>query len=203
MNFDELKSEWDSENADDVHIPQNTNALKAARHPLQALKRTMKNELILQLAGLAAFVFLPFLLGIDRTFYLVYYLGFMVILVISGYYLIEFRKFYRQVDHFELATKDSLTAIYYDLRLNMERYKSWGFLLTPFGLFVIGIFFYSRFLRTAESWMPTETQGIIIFIGCFSMLLLIIWSINWWLQYYYGRYADQLKALLDALREDR
>ena len=203
MNFDNLKSEWDKERADDVQIPDAIEKLQRAKHPLAQLKATMKKELQMQVVSLALFIFFPFILQMhSSTYILLYYLGFMVITIISVYYLWAFSRFYKTVDAFDLASKDQLLKIYFDLQLNMERYRSWAFLLTPFLMFTIGLFVYSRQVATGSLPSFSSVSVLFVFILCFASLVFMIAATNWWLKYYYGKYVDQLKAVLDSLKED-
>ncbi|MGE9311951.1 hypothetical protein ACLOAU_09905 [Niabella sp. CJ426] len=202
MNFDKLRSEWNKESADDVQIPDAVNKLQKAKHPLAQLKATMKQELQMQVVSLALFIFFPFILRMETSLYLIYYLGFMLITVISVYYLVAFSKFYKTVDTFDLATKDQLLEIYFDLRLNMERYRSWAFLLTPFLMFTIGLFSYSHLLRAGKWETFTGLPVVLLFVICFASMVFMIAATNWWLKYYYGKYVGQLKAVLDSLKED-
>ncbi len=202
MNFDNLKSAWNEERTDDVQVPDAINKLQKARHPLVQLKTTMKKELQMQVGSLAIFIFFPFILRLDSSMYLVYYLGFMVIAIISTYYLLAFSRFYKTVDAFDLASKDQLLKIYFDLQLNMERYRSWAFLLTPFLMFTIGLSAYSQLIATEILPALTALRISFVFILCFASLVFMIAATNWWLKYYYGKYVNQLKAVLDSLKED-
>ncbi len=202
MNFDNLKSEWDGEKADDVQIPDAVAKLQIAKHPLAQLKATMKKELRMQVGSLIIFIFFPFILKMDPSLYLVYYLGFMVVAIISVYYLLAFSKFYKAVDAFDLASKDQLLKIYFELQLNMERYRSWAFLLTPFLMCTIGLFAYSRLKATDVFQSLNGMMILLIFILCFSSLVFMIVATDWWLKYYYGKYVDELKVVLDSLKED-
>lgn len=202
MNFDNLKSEWDGEKADDVQIPDTVEKLQAAKHPLLKLKVTMRRELRMQVGSLLLIALFPFILKLAPSLYLIYYLGLMVIAIISAYYLVAFSRFYKTVDAFDLATKDQLYQIYFDLRLNMERYRSWAFLLTPFLMFTVGLFSYSQALETHPPLSFSGIKVVFIFAFCFASLLFMIVLANWWLKYYYGKYVDQLKAVLDSLKED-
>lgn len=202
MNFDNLKSAWNEERADDVQVPDAINKLQKARHPLVQLKTTMKKELQMQVGSLAIFIFFPFILRLDSSMYLVYYLGFMVIAIISTYYLLAFSRFYKTVDAFDLASKDQLLKIYFDLQLNMERYRSWAFLLTPFLMFTIGLSAYSELIANETLRALTGMRVLFTFFLCFASLVFMIAATNWWLKYYYGKYVDQLKAVLDSLKED-
>lgn len=202
MNFDNLRSEWNKESADDVQVPDAIDKLQKAKHPLAQLKATMKKELRMQVGSLAIFIFFPFILKIDPSLYLIYYLAFMLITIISVYYLLAFSKFYKTVDSFDLATKDQLTEIYFDLRLNMERYRSWAFLLTPFLMFTISLFSYSHLIRAGKWETFTGLPVAFLFILGFASMVFMIVATNWWLKYYYGGYAAQLKAVIDSLREE-
>lgn len=202
MNFDNLKSEWDKEGMENVLIPDAIEKLQTAKHPLLQLKATMKKELRMQVGSLILFIFFPFLLQLDSSLFLIYYLGFMVIAIISAYYLVEFSKFYKMVDVFDMATRDQLLEIYFDLRLNMERYRSWSFLLTPFLMFTVGLFAYSQLMETDVLPSLTGVRVLFIFILCFASLLFMIAATNWWLKHYYGKYVAQLKEVLDSLKED-
>lgn len=202
MNFDNLKSAWNNERADDVQIPHTTAILQSVRHPLLQLKATMKKELKMQVVSLLLFIFFPFILQINSSLYLIYYLGYMVIAIISAYYLVAFSNFYKTVDTFDLATKDQLLRIYFDLQLNMERYRSWAFLLTPFVMFTLALFAYSRLMYTDLHAVFNGIRALFVFILCFASLLFMIIATNWWLKHYYGKYVDQLKAVLDSLKED-
>lgn len=202
MNFDHLKSAWDEERADDVQVPDAIDKLQKARHPLVQLKTTMRKELTMQVGSLGIFVFFPFLLRMHSSLYLVYYLGFMVIAIISVYYLLAFSRFYKEVDALDLASKDQLLKIYFDLQLNMERYRSWAFLLTPFLMFTIGLSVYSELIANETLPALTGMRVLFTFVLCFASLVFMIVATNWWLKHYYGKYVDQLKAVLDSLKED-
>lgn len=203
MNFDNLRSEWDDEKADDVQIPDTVDKLQIAKHPLAQLKVTMKKELRMQVGSLIIFIFFPFILQMHSSLYLLlYYLGFMIITIISVYYLRAFSKFYKAVDAFDLASKDQLLKIYFDLQLNMERYRSWAFSLTPFLMFTVGLFVYSRRAATGNLPNLSSVSVLFIFILCFASLVFMIAATNWWLKYYYGKYVDELKVVLDSLKED-
>ncbi|WP_114792205.1 hypothetical protein U0035_10195 [Niabella yanshanensis] len=202
MNFDNLRSEWDAEKADDVQIPDAIEKLQRAKHPLVQLKATMKKELQMQVISLALFIFFPFILQMGPSLYLIYYLGFMVITIVSAYYLLAFSRFYKGVDAFDLASKDQLLKIYFDLQLNMERYRSWAFLLIPFLMFTIGLFSYSHLQRAGKWETLTGLPVILLFIIGFASMVFMIAATNWWLKYYYGKYVNQLKEVIDSLKED-
>lgn len=203
MNLDELKSAWNKENTSDVSVPECVQQLKKARHPLDKLKRNMKNEWFMQLAAIIALAFIPQIQHIHASLYPFYYATYSVLVIVSAYYLSRFRNFYTHITHYSGDTKDSLTEIYYEFRLNIERYHSFGFLLLPFCLVWLAIYIHSDLLKQGKSLASlsgdTRMQllGLVIFI-----ILLLVSAILGWTKYYYGKYLKQLKAVIDELKSN-
>ncbi len=203
MNLDELKSAWDKENTSDVSIPETVRQLKNAQHPLDKLKRNMKNEWFLQLISIIALAFIPQLQNIHYSLWPFYYLAYSFLLIISAYYLNRFRSFYKQITHYSTDTKDSLTAIYHEFKLNIERYHSFGFLLLPFGLAWIAIFICSKLLNQGRNLESiSNNTKIFLLVAVIVMITVVVFGILGWTKYYYGKYLKQLKAVLDELKSD-
>jgi len=200
MNFDELKKNWNNiEEPDlDIQIPNNNQS----KHPLEKLQRSMKQEGILQVLSIIFLGFVPPIMGIAKDFYMLYYIAYAMLFIISSYYLSTFYRFYKQVNLFSNATKGSLLRIYYELRLAMERYQSFGFLLLPFVFVWLGIYLQDRLLQKGKSIisLSQETQ-VYIGIGIGITTLLTIFSIVIWVKKIYGRYAKELERIIDNLEE--
>ena len=200
MNFDELKKNWNNiEESDlDIKIPKH----KHSKHPLEKLQRSMKQEGKLQLLSIILFGFVPQIMGIAKDFYMLYYIAYVILVIISCYYLNSFYRFYKQVNLFSEDTKGSLLRIYYELRLAMERYQSFGFLLLPFVFVWFGIYIQDRLLQKGKSITALTTDAqIYIGIGIALVTLLIIASIVVWVKKIYGRYAKELESIIDNLED--
>jgi uncharacterized membrane protein len=110
--------------------------------------------------------------------------------------------FYRRLGKTTLNTKDSLYETYFDIRLNMELYKTFGFALIPFViLFLLGFMYYKipDFFTKGLDSAPflVTTFSIVIFTILFMGLAL-----EWWVHYFYGKYAKEIRKVLDELKEE-
>jgi hypothetical protein len=204
MNLDELKSSWNTENTGKVKIPESINQLGKAKHPLDKLKQNMRNEWFLQVAAVLMLGFLPQMQNLNSSLYPLYYVAYTFMVIVSVYYLELFRRFYNQIVHYTEDTKESLTEVYNEFRLNIERYHSFGFLLLPFGLASILISIYNLLLQKGKDFdsLPQKTK-LILLVSIVAILLLLVFSILGWTKYYYGKYLNQLKSALDELKEDQ
>jgi len=101
------------------------------------------------------------------------------------------------------ATKDGLLELYFEIRLNMERYKSFGFLLLPFGIIWLGLHSYNRLLFrniAFETLSDNIILIVIIVIVIFTAAMII--AINAWVNSFYGKYTKQIRKILDELKEE-
>lgn len=201
MNFDELKEQWNKEGSD-VHIPDTIEQLKESKHPIEKIQRNMKREFPMQILAIILIALFPILFQFPSSQYIIYYVSYTVMVVISSYYLSGFYKFYRQTELYTGNTKNSLWKIYHELRLNMERYQSFGFLLLPHFLVTAGLIIYNAMEKQGKSLAEltsSHQQGLIILVLIGT--LAIITSIVLWTKYIYGRSAKQLENILNEMDE--
>ncbi|MBL1409510.1 hypothetical protein [Sphingobacterium faecale] len=203
MNLDELKSAWHADPIQGVHIPTHIKHLRQAQHPLDKLKRNMKNEGYMQITAVIFMAIAPQLFSVHPSTYTLYYTSYTMVLIISIYYLNTFRRFYQRVSHYTTDTKENLNEIYYEFKLNIERYHSFGFLLIPFVLVWTIIYSYSRMLEQGEdlSTIPDSAkQSLLITLLIASSLVTI--GIIAWTRYFYSPYTKQIKLVLDELKKE-
>jgi len=200
MNLDELKSVWNTESSDDVYIPANVQQLRKAQHPLDKLKRNMKNEWFMQLLAIIVLAFVPVLQHIPKGLYPVYYTSYAFLVAVSIYYLNCFRNFYNHIVHYSGDTRDSLTEIYGEFKLNIRRYHAFGILLLPFALIWIGVCIETNLQKKGKHLMQlSDHTRILLVVTVIITILILILAIFGWTKYYYGRYLKQIKAVLDEL----
>lgn len=201
MNLDELKTAWNSENTNDVRIPSQIKQLGQAKHPLDKLKRKMKNEFYMQSFFILFVAFMPKLMHIDPSLYVLYYAFYALSIAISAYYLNHFRLFYNKINDYTADTKDSLLEIYYEFKLNIERYHAFSFLMLPIALVTLGMYRYSMRLRITE--FTDSDQSVISFtILTLTVSIITILIVLAWTRYFYSPYLQQLKKILDELKEE-
>lgn len=201
MNFDQLKEQWNNEDSN-VHIPDNIEQLRESKHPIEKIKKSMKKEFPMQVVAIILIGFFPLQLGFPASQYLIYYISYAMMVVISSYYLFGFYKFYKQTELYTGNTKNSLWKIYHELRLNMERYQSFGFLLLPHFLITIGLFIYNILVKKGKdlSEITNENQASLIIAVLIGTLSIVV-SIVLWTKYIYGRHAKQLESILNEMDE--
>lgn len=206
MNFDDLKIKWEEEDHGPVYIPQKIAHLKEAQHPLDKLKQNMKMEIYFQLLCLSLVFFAILVHEEDEFLHVVCFFATAVVAIISAFYLSKLYKFYKSVHVYTLDTKDSLQELYYNLRLNMERYKSFTFLAMSFFIMHQGIMLYSKLelvaVTTGQYWDNNFSLLLLKYILPMTIsILLVIVLTNWWVNFFYGKYAKQIKSILDELKE--
>ena len=126
---------------------------------------------------------------------------FSLFVAVSAYYLIKLFIFYKRLNKTALNTKDNLYETYFDIRLNMELYKTFTFALTPFViLFLVGVLYFK--LPNAATLFTDSTNSIALFVSVlFSMLFMGV-ALEWWVHFFYGKYAKEIRTVLDELKEE-
>ena len=202
MNFDQLKEQWNNEDGENVHIPNTIEQLKKSKHPIEKIQKSMKAEFPFQIISVILFAFFPQLLDFPPSQYVIYYTSYAILVVISSYYLYGFYKFYKQTELYTGNTKTSLWKIYHELKLNMERYQSFGFLLLPHFMITLGLVFYNTFQKkgiSLGSFADSYQQALIIIVLLGTVA--IVASIVLWTKYLYGRQAKRLENILNETDE--
>lgn len=202
MDFNELQSAWNNENPQNVQLPSDLEKINSAQMPLERIKKNLKNEFIYQIISIVFLAFLPLIYGFPAHAYAPFYLLFSIFVGICLYYLVKLYLFYRQLGKTTLSTKDSLYETYYEIRVNMELYKTFGFALTPFViLFLMGLL-YLKMPEVFQSGLQDHSLLIaILSIVLFSMLFMGI-VLEWWVHYFYGKYAREMRKIIDQLKEE-
>ncbi len=201
MNFDQLKEQWNKEDSD-VQIPDTIKQLKESKHPIEKIQKNMKREFPMQILAIILMAFFPLQFQFPASQYIIYYVSYTMMVVISSYYLLGFYKFYKQTELYTGNTKNSLWKIYHELRLNMERYQSFGFLLLPHFLVTIALVLYNLMEKQGKSLaqLTSYYQMGLIMVVLVSTLAVII-SIVLWTKYIYGGSAKQLENILNEMDE--
>lgn len=204
MNFDNIKAAWDNESANEFVVPQKIEQLKAAQQPVDKIKKNMKHELFVQFFGIVLIGFFPQIFNIVHEFYVLYYALYALMIIVSAYYLVKFYFFFKEMNHSTLSSKENLYELYYEIRLKIEMYKSFAYLLTPISILLSAILIFGLdkkgFLNKLAA--TTNTDMVTFFIFFSAIIILVALITNWWVNYYYGKYAKQIKNLLDELKEE-
>nr|WP_315247900.1 hypothetical protein [uncultured Flavobacterium sp.] len=204
MDLNDIQNAWNNEKADNVVVPDNLEKIQSANTPLDKIRKNLRNELFYQIISIIFIGFTPIIFEFPEKTTTPYYLLFSIFVAVSIYYLVKLYMFYKRLNNITLKTKDSLYETYFDVRLNMELYKTFGFALTPFIiLFLLGHAYY-KFPQTQN--MAIDVLNNTQLIGIFSAVTISILSmglvLEWWVQHFYGKYAKEIRNVIDQLKEE-
>ena len=201
MDFNDIQSAWNNENTKNVVVPTQLEKVQQANTPLDKIRKNLKNEFIYQIVSIVLIGFAPYLNGFPEQAITPFYLLFSLFVAVSAYYLIKLFIFYKRLNKTALNTKDNLYETYFDIRLNMELYKTFGFALMPFMiLFLVGVLYFT--LPNGATFFTDSTNSIALFVSVlFSMLFMGV-ALEWWVHFFYGKYAKEIRTVLDELKEE-
>ena len=201
MDFNDIQSAWNNDKPENVVLPTNLEKLQSASLPLDKIRKNLKKEFIYQILAIVFIGFAPFMYKFPQNAFAPFYLLFSIFVAISVYYLVKLFLFYKRLNKTSLNTKDSLYETYFDIRLNMELYKTFGFALTPFIiLFLIGVLYFQ--LPKAFNLFTSNSHLISLFGVVIFAILSMGLSLEWWVHHFYGKYAKELRKVLDQLKEE-
>lgn len=202
MNLEELKDAWNAEEGRVDFTGLSKNAGKKVKQPMDAIRHNMRNELFVQFAGILVIAILPALFPLKGLLLAIYYSLFMVLLMITGYYLLAFYRLFKKMHNYNTNAWENLYELYYEIRLHLEMYKSFSFLLLPFVLLLSSLILVSdRVYHRGEILLGSDNSFWIVMLvfGVLAMLLVVLMT-NWWVNHFYGKYANQIKSILDEMK---
>lgn len=204
MDFNDIQNAWNNEKTENVVVPDNLEKIQSANTPLDKIRKNLRNELFYQIISIIFIGFTPTIFQFPEKTITPFYLLFSIFVAVSIYYLVKLYLFYKRLNNITLKTRDSLYETYFDVRLNMELYKTFGFALTPFIiLFLLGHAYY-KFPQTQN--MAIDALNNAQLIGIFSAVTISILSmglvLEWWVHHFYGKYAKEIRNVIDQLKEE-
>ncbi|WP_166921238.1 hypothetical protein [Flavobacterium poyangense] len=204
MDFNDIQNAWNNEKSDTIILPNNLEKIHSANTPLDKIRKNLKSELIFQIVLAFLIGFVPSTFSFEQKFIMPYYLLYSMFIAVTVYYLVKLYLFYRRLNTITLSTKDSLYETYFDIRLNMELYKTYGFALTPFMILFLVVFVYFQSSKEASFVMFefSNTEIISVFSVIVFSILFMGLSLEWWVRFFYGKYAKEIKTVIDQLKEE-
>jgi hypothetical protein len=202
MDINDIQNLWDSDKNENIQLPTNLQKIQLANTPLAKIKRNLKREFYCQVISLPAIGFVPLLSTFPKTAIAPFYLLFSLFFAINFYYTVKLYIFYKKLNKTSLSTKDSLYETYFDIRLNMELYKTFGIALTPFLILsLLGFIYYNSpdifFKGLNNNKFLTVTFSVVTYSMLYMGLVMELW-----VNYYYGKHLKEIKKVIDELKED-
>ena len=204
MDFNDIQNAWNNEKPENVVVPNNLEKIQSANTPLDKIRRNLRNEFKYQIGSILLVAIPPMIYDFPSKMFILYYLIYSLYVAVCAYYLIKLYFFYKRLNTITLKTKDSLYETYFDIRLNMELYKTFGFAIVPFLILYLLGFYYYVFFKVPGFFDHEFTNGQLITFFCiivFSVLSMGI-SLEWWVGKFYGKYAKEIRKVIDELKEE-
>lgn len=204
MDFNDIQNAWNNEKPQDIVLPTNLEKIQSANTPLDKIRKNLKNEFVYQIVSMLFIGTIPLICHFNEQVFFLYYLIYSLFLGVCIYYLAKLYFFFKRLNATTLRTKDSLYETYFDIRLNMELYKTFGFSLTPFlVIYLLGFYFYG-ISKTSNLLSHEFSKGQLF--GFFAIVVFTVVSmgvsLEWWVQKFYGKYAKEIKKVIDELKEE-
>jgi hypothetical protein len=206
MNFESLKEDWNSEQEyNEPFSEKDLTLLKESHSFIDKVRKNMRLEFYLSII-LALILGLGILLGsmspiISPIKTSGCTITFILIFAVSLFYSRRFYIFYKTSSNMSFNTHDNLLWFYYEMKLNMEVYRSYAIMVLFLGILALAILNVAEPSPLLRSVKLTDPYALIILV-CILLFCVVIFiaSIEYWIRISYGRYVKRIKSILDELK---
>jgi amino acid transporter len=208
MNFEEIKRKMDSDGMDDMSVPTNITQLKDSKIPIQAVRKSMKSEIITQSLIIVIFFAVPSFLALDELTAMsqlataIYYILQFITSLITLLYLAKMNWFLRKTSDLGGSSKDTVMAFIYDLQITLEVYKTAiisGSLILPISMLTLGLGFGLAPAGLFEKFITLDfgLTTLLLIIGGYLLTAVGIYYITVkWADMLYGIHIKDLQTTL-------
>lgn len=202
MNFDELQSAWHNDKGNDIVVPDSVTKLRSVATPVQRIRKNMRIELVVMLCLIIGIPF--FRIAYEEQLAAIpFYALYIALIILTIFYYIKFYLFYKRLDAATLTSKDSLYEVYYDIKLNIEMYRSFNYSIIPLMLLYQVMVILSLPPIKAAAFASRQAYFITVFSVVFLFVVVIaIALVELWIKYLYGNYLQQVRKVLEELKEE-
>lgn len=206
MNFDDIKSAWGKAPESSITVPKTIDELKKAALPVDKIKQNMRHEFIVQALAVILIAFVPQIYQLKPALLLPFNVVYMLFAITCIYFFVRFYTFYKRMGSSALTTKDALYEVTYDIRLHIELYKMFSYMLFPFVLMMVGIILantkYDKIAQLLQSGIAHHMFYLYFGLIVMAIYALLHFSTVYWLKTYYSKYAKEIERILSALKEE-
>jgi hypothetical protein len=203
MNFDDLQSAWKNDQGDHVVIPDSVAKLRSVATPVERIRKNMRREFIVMICLIIGFAFVPTMDKKGALAPVPFYSMYAAMIILTIFYFVKFYLFYKRLNATTLSSKDNLYAVYYDIKLNIEMYRSFNYSIIPLLLLyqVMAVMSLPPVKLAAFNERSTYliTMSAIAFVFAIGIMIFFV---ELWVHYSYGKYLEQVRKILDELKEE-
>jgi hypothetical protein len=205
MNIDQFKSDWQNDQPEKRLFTEADLKLKSSHSFIDRIRKNMKVEFILYFVSYIYVLFMLIFHGGSDMRKILAWLGFGVITMITIYYLAKFFIFYKKTKTMEYNSRENLLWFYYTMKINVEVYRSFYFILFTVSLFfgfIYGFFTHPN-QSELDSISSTSTDlSITIWISIVLFFIVLTFStvmMEIWLKMMYTKYIKKIEFILKEL----
>ncbi len=198
--FKQWQELWQGGQNEGTEITSQTLHFRTSHTYIDKIRRNMRTEFYFGLFFLPAALLYAAIKSPDYELSLIVRSCIVYIVIISAFYVYRFFAFYRSLSHLSFNTRESLLWFVSEMRLQLEVYRSFTYIMVLCGLFfgmLYGIFDTSG---DSSSTALTDRQLIWLLLSLFGgMLIFTLGLLETWIYLVYGRYVRKLRALITEL----
>ncbi len=192
MELNNLKEMWSKEQISET--PEiSLEKQKEIHLPLEKIRQNMRLEFWTSL--IAIILLIPLSKVFSENEFIRWSL-YCTLFFVCAYYYFKFYRFYKKISYTDLSTFQQLLEIKYELKNNIELYKSYYIASVPL--------FYAMLLLFLRKHDFFKFDDLIIhyapFIVFFSFIALFLGFGKWWWDNYYNRYVKKIEKFIDELK---
>src|ERR1700759_3165297 len=143
MNIDDLKGAWGKDEPAGMQLPDAGVILGKTTSAVDKIRKKMRSEFIATLVSYALIIgFIVFMSenfkGTQQGIFFLNAISLLLftILLLNGYFFAKFYLFYKGIGRYDLATRESVRKIAYELELNTEIYKTYSISVMPLAVLI-------------------------------------------------------------------
>jgi len=97
-----------------------------------------------------------------------------------------------------MDSRKNILWFFYEMKLNIELYKALTYIIAFIGLAFIAVYLFIE--RSAVfARILTKLSPVYLILNCFISILVIGAITEMWAWFYYGRYLNRVKKIVDEL----
>lgn len=201
MNFDQLKNEWKAEQSENSEISATMLKIKEAHTPIDKIRKQMKHELIVQILCLLFLALTPRIFHFPEEIKPIFIIFYAITCGFCTYYFFKFYLFYKHSYDLSLDSRKNLLWFYYEMKLNIELYKALTYILGFIAFSFVAI--YTLMVKGGIiHHLLNKISMTYIVLNSFVFILIIGFITELWAKYYYGKYVNQIKNVIDNLDDE-
>jgi len=198
--FKQWQELWQGGQNEGTEISSQSLHFRTSHTYIDKIRRNMRNEFYFALVFLPAALLYASVQSSNYEMSLIVRSCIVFMGIIATFYVFRFFTFYRSTSLLSFNTRESLLWFVSEMRLQLEVYRSFTYIMVLCGLFfgmLYGIFEPSD---DESSAALTNRQLIWLLLSLFAgMLIFTLSMLEVWIYVVYGKYVRKLRALITEL----